>query len=88
MKSHNLTGATRKVWGLSKPRNAAAAGAAGFFGFLWLFVMAWPGACRATDPLGHSSQNLHGWFLPAAITAVIFYFILAARKFRPFLTGC
>jgi transposase len=83
--AYNLGLLLRKVWGLSKPRNAAAAC---FCAFLFLSVIAFVETYRATNLPMESWYQKYGWLLAAAIAVTGIGFIRGFRKIRHFLTGC
>jgi transposase len=86
--AYNLGLLLRKVWGMSKPRNAAA-GAAGGFSALWLlWVVAFMANNHATYPPIGAVLGEYWWMLALAITALSIRFILGCNKNRHFLTGC
>ena len=86
--AYNLGLLLRKVWGMSKPRNAAA-GAAGGFSALWLlWVVAFMANNHATYPPIGAVLGEYWWMLALAITALSIRFILGCNKNRHCLTGC
>jgi transposase len=86
--AYNLGLLLRKVWGMSKPRNAAA-GAAGGFSALWLlWVVAFMANNHATYPPIGAVLGEYWWMLALTITALSIRFILGCNKNRHCLTGC
>lgn len=86
--AYNLGLLLRKVWGMSKPRNAKAGVAVSFCALLWSVVVALLATGHTNDPLTSSWLGDYGWLLTAAIVAASITLILNFRKNRHFLTGC
>lgn len=86
--AYNLGLLLRKVWGMSKPRNAEAGAAAGFCILLSLIVVGFAETYHVTNLPADAWWQNYGGLLAAAITATGVGFILGFRKIRRFLTGC
>ena len=78
--AYNLGLLLRKVWGLCKPRNAEAAGAALFFAFLSLWILAATVARQMTDRIGGWLLGVSGLLLVALLANRTVRFIRACRK--------
>lgn len=86
--AYNLGLLLRKAWGLCKPRNAEAAGAALFFAFLSLWTLAIMVASHMTNYICGWLWDISGLLLVAALANRIVRFIHARRKKCHSLTGC
>ena len=86
--AYNLGLLLRKVWGLCKPRNAEAAGAALFFVLLSLWILPASVAGRMPDRIGGWRLGLSGLLLVAALTNRTVRFIRTCRQKCNSLTGC
>jgi transposase len=86
--AYNLGLLLRKVWGLCKPRNAEAAGAALFFAFLSLWTVPATVANQMTDRIWGWLLGICGLLLVAALANRTVRFIRACRKKCHSLTGC
>jgi transposase len=86
--AYNLGLRLRKVWGLCKPRNAEAAGAALSFTFLSLWILAATVADQMTDRIWGWLLGISGLILVAALANRTARSIRACRKKCHSLTGC
>jgi hypothetical protein len=86
--AYNLGLLLRKVWGLCKPRNAEAAGAALFFVFLTLLILAAPRIDQATDRIWIWLSGICGLLLVWLLTNRTVRFIRTCQKKYHSLTGC
>lgn len=86
--AYNLGLLLRKVWGLSKPRNAEAGGAALFFALLVLGAMAAVISGRTMDRIVSWLLIGGGLLLVTVVANRGIQFIHSFRQKRHFLTGC
>ena len=86
--AYNLGLLLRKVWGLNKPRNAAAGGAALFFVVLVLWILAMVTTARAMKQIATRILGVRGSLLIAAVANRCTPFFPNFPKQRSFLTGC
>ena len=85
--AYNMGLLMRKAWGMCKPRSAAA-GAAGFCAFLWLWTVASLLVWRMSYPPISPWLDKYGWLLVTVLIAISFGPLLNIWKNRRFLTGC
>ena len=86
--AYNLGLLLRKVWGMCKPRNAEAAGAASFFVLLSLLIFAATVASRMTDRIWGWLLGVSGLLLVAPLANRTARSIRAGREKCHSLTGC
>ena len=86
--AYNLGLLLRKVWGLCKPRNAETAGAALFFVFLTLLILAALRIGQATDRVWIWLSGLCGLLLVWLPINLTVRFLRTCRKKCHSLTGC
>ncbi len=86
--AYNLGLLLRKVWGLCKPRNAEAAGAALFLVFSTILVLATPRTNPATGPLWIWLLSVSGMVLLLLVANRVTRLMRTRRKKCHFLTGC
>jgi transposase len=86
--AYNLGLLLRKVWGLSKPRNAKAGGAALLFAFLLLWALAAVITNQTFERIISRLLDGAGVFLITVAAHRCIQSIQGHRQKRPFLTGC
>ena len=86
--AHNWGLWLRKMWGLCKPRNAQAAGAALFLVFSTILVLATLGTNQAAGPLWIWLLSVCGMILLLPVANRVTRLMRTRRKKCPFLTGC
>jgi hypothetical protein len=86
--AYNLGLLLRKVWGLCKPRNAEAAGAALFLVFSTVLLLAMPRTDHTTGRLWIWLLSASGLLLVSLVANRVIRFMHTRRKKCRFLTGC
>jgi transposase len=86
--AYNLGLLLRKVWGLCKPRNAEAAGAALFLVFSTVLVLALPRTDQATGRMWIWLLSISGLLLVLRVANRVMLFMRTHREKCHSLTGC
>lgn len=86
--AYNLGLLLRKVWGLCKPRNAEAAGAALFLVFSTVLVLAMPRTDQATGRMWIWLLSISGLLLVLRVANRVMLFMRTHREKCHSLTGC
>jgi transposase len=86
--AYNLGLLLRKVWGLCKPRNAEAVGAALFLVFSTLWLLVTSRANQATGRIGICLLSVSGVLLVLLMANRITWLVRTCRKKCRSLTGC
>jgi transposase len=86
--AYNLGLLLRKVWGLCKPRNAEAAGAALFLVFSTVLVLAMPKTDQATGRMWIWLLSISGLLLVLLVANRVIPFMRTHREKCHSLTGC